>query len=121
MGITLSTLLGANNLFLIIFLDFYIRMDTVMLNNTEIIDEMSNSLPVEEADKNNTGENNIRLANDCLSKRAQRKLLKRQQWLETRPERRAKEKAKKRAKIEKIRQEKGMLRNGNLIRGFLGT
>ena len=89
-------------------------MDTVKLNKAEIIDETCNYVPVEEDDINNTEKNNIPLANDCLSKRAQRKLLKRQQWLETRPERRAKEKAKKRKKIEKIRQEKGMLRNGNL-------
>ena len=45
--------------------------------------------------------------NIVLSKRAQKRLLKRKQWLETRPERRTKEKAKKKAKIEKLRQEKG--------------
>ena len=90
-------------------------METVKLNKSEIIDETCNYVPVEGDDINSTEKNNIPLASDCLSKRAQRKLLKRQQWLETRPERRAKEKAKKRAKIEKIRQEKGMHRNGNLM------
>ena len=52
-------------------------------------------------------ENTETIPTNSLSKRAQKKILKREQWLETRPERRAQEKAKKRAKIEKIRQEKG--------------
>ena len=47
------------------------------------------------------------IADEVLSKRAQKKLLKRKQWLETRPERRTREKAKKKAKIERLRQEKG--------------
>ena len=51
--------------------------------------------------------NTLTCGTESLSKRAQKRLLKRNQWLETRPERRAKEKAKKRAKIEKIREEKG--------------
>jgi len=42
-----------------------------------------------------------------LSKKAMKRLQKRKEWLETRPERRATEKAKKKAKIEKIRLEKG--------------
>ena len=51
-----------------------------------------------------------------VSKRAQKKLLKRKEWLDTRPERRVKEKAKKKAKIEKLRLEKGKkTKSGNFL------
>ena len=86
--------------------EIIVIMDIVMSNSIENLDRTSESLP-SESSVNSHNQNDTSNANEGLSKRAQRKLLKRQQWLETRPERRAKEKAKKRAKIEKIRQEKG--------------
>ena len=64
--------------------------------------------PVESGKQNQIfEEQNDNIAHKVLSKRAQKRLLKRKQWLETRPERRTREKAKKRAKIERLRQEKG--------------
>ena len=92
-------------------LAFYLNKEAVVLNNSETMDEKSKSLSSEEIDIVGTENKNSHVSTESLSKRAQRKLLKRQQWLETRPERRKKEKAKKRAKIEKIRQEKGVLFN----------
>ena len=86
--------------------EIIVIMDIAMSNSIENLNRTSESLP-SESGVNSHNQNDTSNANEGLSKRAQRKLLKRQQWLETRPERRAKEKAKKRAKIEKIRQEKG--------------
>ena len=80
-------------------------MDTSKHNSDESPCDQSQQLIKE---KTVEEENNTKTCVEVsLSKRAQKRLLKRKQWLDTRPERRAKEKAKKKAKIEKIRLEKG--------------
>ena len=82
-------------------------MDTDKHNSDENLSNESQQLIKEKtvpvAEENNTKT----CAELSLSKRAQKRLLKRKQWLDERPERRAKEKAKKKAKIDKIRLEKG--------------
>ena len=100
-------LTGTHLPFDIFVTEFYMMMDTIISNCAEQVDEQGKSV---DSERNNEKNGDSPNSTECLSKRAQRKLLKRQQWLETRPERRAKEKAKKRAKIERIRQEKGRIK-----------
>ena len=52
-------------------------------------------------------EGNVENVEPSLSKRAKKKLLKRQQWLDTKYERRAKEKEKRKRKMEERRKEGG--------------
>ena len=82
-------------------------MDSSNYNCDENSSNQSQQLITEEKAPHMDENSTRTCVTESLSKRAQKKLLKRKQWLETRPERRAKEKAKKRAKIEKIRLEKG--------------
>ena len=100
-----------NNLFgfFRIYYSYKIKiMDTVVPNGDKKMDESNNTDLAEVKNKPVYKEyNNSEDGLEILSKRAQKKLLKRKLWLESKPERRAKEKAKQKAKIDRIRQTKG--------------
>jgi len=60
---------------------------------------------VSEAVSNEGKEEKVQVKADGLSKRAMKRMAKRQKWLDTKPERRLAEKAKKKAKIAKLKEE----------------
>ena len=75
-----------------------------MEDSKENIDTDNSKLEVKDLPTNTSAEDNVE---PTLSKRAQKKLLKRQQWLDTKHERRAKEKEKRKRKMEERRKEGG--------------
>ena len=75
-----------------------------MEDSKENIDTDNSKLEAEDLPTTTSAEDNVEPA---LSKRAQKKLLKRQQWLDTKHERRAKEKEKRKRKMEERRKEGG--------------
>ena len=75
-----------------------------MEDSKENIDTDNSKLEANDLPTNTSAEDNVE---PTLSKRAQKKLLKRQQWLDTKHERRAKEKEKRKRKMEERRKEGG--------------
>ena len=75
-----------------------------MEDSKENIDTDNSKLEAKDLPTNTSAEDNVE---PTLSKRAQKKLLKRQQWLDTKHERRAKEKEKRKRKMEERRKEGG--------------
>jgi len=75
-----------------------------MEDSKENIDTDNSKLEAKDQPITSLAEDNVE---PTLSKRAQKKLLKRQQWLDTKHERRAKEKEKRKRKMEERRKEGG--------------